>query len=93
MEFYTIRVEKSAAKDLKKIQQSGKKSDISKIERIFKELTRNPYEGEGSPERLKYDLSGYWSRRINKKDRLIYKVNEDEVVVIIVSALGHYFDK
>lgn len=93
MEFYTIRVEKNAAKDLEKIKRSGKKSDITKVERIFKELTKTPYEGEGNPERLKYNLSGYWSRRINKKDRLIYKVDEGEIVVVIVSALGHYFDK
>lgn len=93
MEIYTIRVEKGAAKDLKKLYQSGKKADIAKIDRIFKELAVIPYEGEGNPERLKYDLAGYWSRRINKKDRLVYRVNEDEIVVVIVSALGHYLDK
>jgi len=43
----------------------------------------------GIPEPLKYQLTGYWSRRINKKDRIIYKVFEDKVIVLIVSAIGH----
>ncbi|WP_323670358.1 Txe/YoeB family addiction module toxin [Psychroflexus montanilacus] len=47
----------------------------------------------GKPEQLKHNLSGYWSRRINKKDRLIYQVVEDIVTVYIISAIGHYDDK
>lgn len=90
---YIIRVEKSAQKDLQKILISGNKSDISKIETIFKELEENPYEGIGFPEQLKYELKGYWSRRINKKDRLVYKILENEILVIVISALGHYSDK
>lgn len=88
--FYPSR--ENAAKDLKKLYQSGKKSDILKVERIFKELETNPFLGEGNPEQLKHDLTGYWSRRINKKDWLIYKINEAEILVIVVSALGHYAD-
>ncbi|MEC4047822.1 type II toxin-antitoxin system YoeB family toxin [Flavobacterium sp. SUN046] len=44
----------------------------------------------GKPEALKWDLYGYWSRRINHKDRLIYKVENDIVTVYVVSAMGHY---
>ncbi|MEQ8241623.1 MAG: Txe/YoeB family addiction module toxin [Cyclobacteriaceae bacterium] len=53
----------------------------------------HPYLGTGKPEALKYDLEGYWSRRINKKDRLIYKVVDEIVTVTIVSAKGHYGQK
>ena len=56
------------------------------------ELSNAPYEGTGNPEPLKYQLAGYWSRRINKKDRFIYKVYESKVVVLVVSAIGHYGD-
>ena len=73
--------------------RSGKRSNILKIEQILKELTENPFEGTGNPEPLKYNLEGYWSRSINKKDRIIYKVSEDRVVVLIFSAIGHYGDK
>ena len=54
------------------------------------ELEETPYEGEGQPEALKYELLGFWSRRINLEDRLIYYVEEDIVTVFIVSAIGHY---
>ena len=90
---YKIKVEKAARRDLKAHLKSGSKSTILKIETIFKELAHHPYSGIGNPEQLKYDLSGYWSRRINKKDRLIYKVEENIVTVLVVSAMGHYFDK
>lgn len=51
------------------------------------------YSGTGQPEQLKYELSRYWSRRINKKDRIVYSVEDHIVTVTIVSALGHYGDK
>ncbi|WP_221411219.1 Txe/YoeB family addiction module toxin [Epilithonimonas xixisoli] len=49
--------------------------------------------GEGKPEQLKYNFTGYWSRRINQKDRIVYRVDNDIVTVYIVSAMGHYGDK
>ncbi len=70
-----------------------KKSVIKKIERILYELSEHPYVGTGNPEQLKYELTGFWSRRINQKDRMIYKVEEDIVTVYVVSAMGHYDDK
>jgi len=73
--------------------KSGNKASIAKIEVILLELTEHPYTGAGQPERLKHDLSGFWSRRINHKDRMVYQVNENIVTVEVVSAMGHYFDK
>jgi toxin YoeB len=46
--------------------------------------------GTGNPEALKYELIGFWSRRINQKDRLIYKVEHETVTVYVISAMGHY---
>ena len=73
---YSIEIENEAKKELAAHYKSGDRKTIKRIERIFKELAETPYDGIGSPEPLKYELSGYWSRQINKKDRLIYKVKE-----------------
>ena len=56
---------------------------------LFKELAEQPFEGTGKPVLLKHDLAGLWSRRINREHRLIYKV-EDQKIVIVQSAYGHY---
>lgn len=87
---YKIEFRKEAEKDLSKHKKSGDKATISKIYKILNELAEHPYTGEGQPEALKYDLLGFWSRRINKKDRIVYKVEEDIVTVLVVSAMGHY---
>ncbi|MFV8326137.1 Txe/YoeB family addiction module toxin [Flavobacterium sp. ZS1P14] len=60
---------------------------------MLEELGKTPFEGVGKPEPLKHQLAGYWSREINKKDRLIYRVEENIVTVFVVSAMGHYSDK
>jgi len=51
---------------------------LKKINDLIKDIQRNPYQGKGKPEPLKYDLSGLWSRRINREHRLVYKVEKDE---------------
>ncbi len=90
---YSLEISSKAKKELQVQFKSGNKALIRKIEQIFLELTNTPYEGTGNPEALKYNLAGYWSRRINRKDRIIYKVYEDKVLVLVVSAIGHYGDK
>lgn len=90
---YSIDIEKKAKKQLAELYKSGKKTDIEKIETIMVELEEHPQTGTGSPEQLKYQLSGFWSRRINAKDRLIYSINDLEVIITIISAKGHYYDK
>lgn len=88
---FRIEVNKVAKSDFEKIYTSGDKSSIKKLENIILELSVDPYTGSGQPEKLKHYLTGYWSRRINKKDRLIYQVIEEpEKYVVIISALGHY---
>ena len=90
---YKIEVSEDAQKDLKIIRKSGDKASIKKVEQIFAELEVHPESGTGKPERLKFDLAGLWSRRINKKDRLVYSIENEIVTVTVVSAFGHYDDK
>jgi toxin YoeB len=88
---FRIEVDKIAKNDFDKIYKSGDKSTIKKLETFIIELAEHPFSGSGQPEQLKHHLSGYWSRRINKKDRLIYQVIEEpDKFVVIISALGHY---
>lgn len=87
---FTIKIEKLAEDQLKKHLKSGNKASIKKIEQIFIELSQSPYTGIGNPEPLKHELIGFWSRRINQKDRIIYKIQEDIVTVFVISAMGHY---
>jgi len=88
---YQIIFEKIAKTDIDAIKKSGDKASLKKLSIILEELKIHPQIGTGNPEQLKHNLSGFWSRRINKKDRLIYEIIEDpEQMVVVVSALGHY---
>ena len=62
-----------------------------KIASLLADIERNGNEGLGKPESLKGNLSGYWSRRISEKDRLIYRF--DETTIYIAACKGHYCDK
>lgn len=90
---YIVNVSKEAKKHLALHHKTGNKANIRKIERIFKELSETPYVGVGEPELLKHNYAGYWSRRINRKDRIVYTVDEGIVTVSVASAWGHYDDK
>lgn len=59
-----------------------------RIDRLVANIAETPYCGIGKPEALRYELTGFWARRINRKDRLIYEVGDDAVV--LVSCRGHY---
>jgi toxin YoeB len=87
---YKIHIIKEAKEDIFALNRSGDKKSIEKLKKMLLELQNTPSEGIGQPEQLKYGYSGYWSRRINKKDRLIYRVYEETVTVTVVSAKGHY---
>ena len=88
---FRLEVDGNAKVDFEKIYKSGDKASIKKLEKIILELQEHPTIGTGNPEQLKHNLSGFWSRRINKKDRLIYEIIEEpENLVVVVSALGHY---
>ena len=89
---FRIEITKLAQQHLAKHYKSGNKPTIKKIQKMLLELSETPFSGTGNPEALKWELTGYWSRRINQKDRLIYKVAEELVIVYVVSVSGHYED-
>ncbi len=68
---------------------TNNKTTAKKIVQLIEDIQQNPFVGIGKPEPLKHQLSGFWSRRINRKHRLIYQVYENEI--FIFSAKGHYF--
>lgn len=57
------------------------KKTVKKINELIKEIKRDPFHGIGKPEPLKYDLAGYWSRRIDQEHRLVYKVDGEDLQV------------
>jgi len=57
------------------------KKMVKKINELIKDIKRSPFNGIGKPEALKYDLAGYWSRRIDQEHRLVYQVLEKELLV------------
>ena len=61
---------------------------LGKIHELIKAIRREPFRGIGKPEPLKHQLSGYWSRRIDEANRLVYKVEND--VLTIAQCKGHY---
>ncbi|SEG06117.1 Txe/YoeB family addiction module toxin [Algoriphagus boritolerans] len=79
-----------AIKDIEKIIKSGNKPLIKKLKKLLEELEEHPETGTGKPERLKNNLSGFWSRRINQEHRLVYSIDGDKVIVTVVSAFSHY---
>ena len=71
--------------------QSKDSKTLKKINKLLKEVQRTPFDGTGKAEPLKCKNADAWSRRINKKDRLVYVVTDDNV--LIVQCKGHYDDK
>lgn len=90
---YTLDFSKTALADIDKHKKSGDKVILKKIERLLNELMEHPLTGTGQPEMLKHNLAGLYSRRINKKHRLVYSINEQVVTVYVLSAYTHYGDK
>ncbi|RAX14345.1 Txe/YoeB family addiction module toxin [Photorhabdus bodei] len=68
-------------------QQTDKKA-LKRVNTLIKDIKRQPFNGLGDPEPLKHNWSGYWSRRINREHRLVYKVTDD--AIIIVQCRYHY---
>ncbi len=89
---YKLIFTKTALKDIDVWKKSGNKSVLKKIETILNELIESPTSGTGQPEELKHNFSGYWSRRISQKDRIVYSIDEENSEVIIYLIKGHYED-
>ena len=77
-----------AIEDISYWKKSINKSIQNKITKLLKSIEETPFEGIGKPEKLKYELTGFWSRRINKEHRIVYKPNAETITVY--SLRGHY---
>jgi len=64
------------------------KKALKRINQLLKDIDRNPYDGIGKPEPLKYDLQGFWSRRIDAVNRLVYRIENG--VIEIAQCKSHY---
>ncbi|MBC7132505.1 MAG: Txe/YoeB family addiction module toxin [Roseovarius sp.] len=62
--------------------QQTDKATLRKINRLIEECLRHPFEGTGKPEALRGDLSGFWSRRIDREHRLVYRVVNDALEIV-----------
>lgn len=90
---YNLDFTDEAILDIERHKKSGDKAVLRKIDKLLNELREHPRTGTEQPELLKYDLAGYYSRRINREHRLIYEIKEKIVTVFVLSAHSHYGDK
>jgi len=70
--------------------QAEDKKILKKINALIKDIQSNPFSGIGKPEPLKYDLAGLWSRRIDHEHRLVYQVNDNE---LLIYGCRYHYDK
>jgi len=85
---YSLKFSNQAQNDIDFHKKAGNKNVLKKLLLLLNELAEHPARGTGKPEQLKHQLSGLWSRRINKEHRLIYEIIENRV--LIHSLKGHY---
>ena len=88
---YEIEFSEEATKELLKMMKSDVQA-YKTFESLIPELREHPHTGTGHPHQLRH-VNGIWSRKLDKKNRLRYTVNDTTVIVFIVSAMGHYDDK
>ncbi|MBK5397501.1 MULTISPECIES: Txe/YoeB family addiction module toxin [Pseudomonas] len=63
--------------------QQNDKAGLKRINLLIKSIQREPFDGLGKPEPLKYNLSGFWSRRITAEHRLVYAVEDGEIRIVM----------
>ena len=89
---YEIEYQEQALIDIAKLKRD-EPAAYKKVVSFIQELKEHPKTGTGHPEPLKGQPEGRWSRQISKKHRLVYRIFETEVVVLVIAAYGHYDDK
>jgi len=92
MSMYHVEIKEQALADLQHLLKNEPKA-YQKALTLIAELYEHPRTGTGKPEPLSGDRTGQWSRRITKKHRLVYEIRDMEVIVIVLTAYGHYNDK
>lgn len=68
--------------------QERDRKTLKRINRLLREIMRDPFDGVGKPEALRENLAGYWSRRIDDKNRIVYSVRDE--TILIISCRYHY---
>ncbi len=71
--------------------QTQDKKTMKRINALIRDIQRSPFEGIGKPEPLKGNMTGWWSRRIDEENRIVYRVQNDSIV--IASCKNHYDEK
>jgi toxin YoeB len=61
--------------------QKADRKLLDRINQLIREIKRQPFSGIGKPEPLRHGLKGYWSRRINEEHRLVYKIQDDALLI------------
>ena len=89
---YSVDYTDKAIEGLIRLRDSEPKA-YAKAKQLIEELKEHPKTGTGKPEQLKGNRSGQWSRRISDRHRMVYTINETKVLVLILTAYGHYGDK
>ena len=87
---YTLHITVQAKKGIAFLKKNAGKAITKKIEKLLLELIEHPKTGTGQVEQLKGERQGQWSRRIDKKNRLIYTIYDEVITVEVISARGHY---
>ena len=92
MNKYTIDYTDKAVEHIKIFEKAGNKAALKKIGKLIDELKEHPKTGTGHPEQLKGYEGKRWSRRIDKEHRICYEIHDDVIVVLVLTAYGHYDD-
>lgn len=87
---YKLRFTTIALKDIQRHKKSEDKKLLQKIKILLEELIDLPKTGTGKPEKLEHELEEFYSRRINRKHRLIYEIEDEVITVVELSAYSHY---
>lgn len=86
---FTVVYTDNALKDIDKLKKTGNKALLNKLHVLLQELKIHPQSGTGKPEKLKSDLTGFWSRRISLDHRLVYFI-DGQTVTVTIAAYGYY---
>ena len=89
---YKIEYAVSARKDIERLKKD-EPAAFKKFLKFIQELIAHPTTGTGKPHQLHGDRAGQWSRRITDKHRLVYTIDDNKVIVLVLTAYGHYDDK
>ncbi len=86
---YTIVFTREAQQDVAALQTRAPQA-LRKLTKLLDELREHPRTGTGQVEQLKHFGTETWSRRLDREHRLVYEIHDTEIVVLVLSAFGHY---